>query len=65
MSKTESVDLESYFSGFQFELDGTNDDFDELSTPQTEAERVIRSGDGNTEPRSRSAPPSTRESASA
>jgi len=39
-----------YFSGFQFELDGTNDDFDELSTPQTEAEqRQVRSGDGEYE----------------
>ncbi|WP_254528239.1 alkaline phosphatase PhoX [Natrinema gelatinilyticum] len=28
-----------YFSGFQFEFDGSNDDFDELSTPQTNAER--------------------------
>ncbi|EMA30078.1 alkaline phosphatase PhoX [Haloarcula japonica] len=37
-----------YFSGFQFELDGTNDDFDELSTPQTEAEqRQVRSGNGD------------------
>jgi len=37
-----------YFSGFQFELDGDNDDFDELSTPQTEAEqRRVRSGNGN------------------
>jgi secreted PhoX family phosphatase len=37
-----------YFSGFQFELDGNNDDFDELSTPQTEAEqRRVRSGNGD------------------
>ena len=37
-----------YFSGFQFELDGDNDDFDELSTPQTEAEqRRVRSGNGD------------------
>ncbi|MFB6159712.1 MAG: alkaline phosphatase PhoX [Haloferacaceae archaeon] len=28
-----------YFRGFQFSLDGTNDDFDELSPPSTEAER--------------------------
>jgi secreted PhoX family phosphatase len=39
-----------YFSGFQFELDGTNDDFDELSTPQTEAEqRQVRAGNGEYE----------------
>ena len=37
-----------YFSGFQFELNGDNDDFDELSTPQTEAEqRRVRSGNGD------------------
>ncbi|MDS0221418.1 DUF839 domain-containing protein [Haloarcula sp. S1AR25-5A] len=37
-----------YFSGFQFELDGNNDDFDELSTPQSEEEqRRVRSGNGN------------------
>jgi secreted PhoX family phosphatase len=37
-----------YFSGFQFDLDGNNDDFDELSIPETEAEeRQVRSGNGN------------------
>ncbi|MFA9415012.1 alkaline phosphatase PhoX [Natrinema sp. HArc-T2] len=36
-----------YFSGFQFELDGSNDDFDELSTPQTNAEQqTVRGADG-------------------
>ncbi|GGN86535.1 alkaline phosphatase PhoX [Haloarcula pellucida] len=36
-----------YFSGFQFELDGDNDDFDELSTPQSDTEqRQIRAADG-------------------
>jgi len=36
-----------YFSGFQFELDGNNDDFEEVSTPQTDAEqREVRSGNG-------------------
>ncbi|RZV08494.1 uncharacterized protein DUF839 [Natrinema hispanicum] len=36
-----------YFSGFQFELEGSNDDFDELSTPQTNAERqTVRGADG-------------------
>nr|WP_254528475.1 alkaline phosphatase PhoX [Natrinema gelatinilyticum] len=35
-----------YFSGFRFELDGTNDDFDELSTPQTNEERgMVRGAD--------------------
>ena len=28
-----------YFSGFQFELDGDNDDFIEVSTPQTKKEQ--------------------------
>ncbi|WP_267641310.1 alkaline phosphatase PhoX [Haloarchaeobius amylolyticus] len=28
-----------YFRGFQFEFDGSNDDFDELSIPTTEAEK--------------------------
>ncbi|WP_089824769.1 alkaline phosphatase PhoX [Halogranum amylolyticum] len=37
-----------YFSGFQFDLDGNNDDFDELPTPQTEDEqRQVRSGNGD------------------
>ncbi|WP_380678285.1 alkaline phosphatase PhoX [Salinigranum sp. GCM10025319] len=36
-----------YFSGFQFELDGDNDDFSELSIPETEEERrQIRSSAG-------------------
>ncbi|WP_249361363.1 alkaline phosphatase PhoX [Haloterrigena sp. H1] len=36
-----------YFSGFQFEFDGSNDDFDELSTPQTNAEQqTVRGADG-------------------
>jgi secreted PhoX family phosphatase len=36
-----------YFSGFAFELDGNNDDFAELSTPQTrEQQGRVRSGDG-------------------
>jgi secreted PhoX family phosphatase len=36
-----------YFSGFQFELNGDNDDFDELSTPQTEDEQGrVRAGNG-------------------
>jgi secreted PhoX family phosphatase len=36
-----------YFSGFQFELDGDNDDFEELPIPDTEAEqRSVRSGNG-------------------
>ncbi|MFC6837059.1 alkaline phosphatase PhoX [Halomarina ordinaria] len=36
-----------YFSGFQFELDGDNDDFAELSTPQTRDEQgVVRAGNG-------------------
>jgi secreted PhoX family phosphatase len=36
-----------YFSGFRFELDGDNDDFAELSTPQTRDEQGrVRSGDG-------------------
>ncbi|MFD1563796.1 alkaline phosphatase PhoX [Haloarchaeobius amylolyticus] len=35
-----------YFSGFKFEFDGSNDDFDELSTPQTNAERgIVRGAD--------------------
>ena len=37
-----------YISGFQFDLDGDNDDFDELSAPQTEDEqRQVRSGNGD------------------
>ncbi|QFU82713.1 alkaline phosphatase PhoX [Natronorubrum aibiense] len=37
-----------YFSGFQFEFDGTNDDFDELSTPQTNAEQgIVRGADSD------------------
>ncbi len=36
-----------YFSGFQFDLDGDNDDFTEVSTPQTRDEQsVVRSGNG-------------------
>lgn len=36
-----------YFSGFQFELDGDNDDFIEVSTPQTKKEQgQVRSGNG-------------------
>ncbi|MFC4405607.1 alkaline phosphatase PhoX [Haloarchaeobius iranensis] len=36
-----------YFSGFQFEMDGSNGDFEELSIPETEAERgAVRSGEG-------------------
>jgi secreted PhoX family phosphatase len=36
-----------YFSGFNFELDGDNDDFDELSTPQTKDEQGrVRASDG-------------------
>lgn len=36
-----------YFSDFQFKLDGDNDDFTEVSTPQTEAEQGrVRSGNG-------------------
>jgi len=36
-----------YFSGFEFELDGNNDDFTELSTPQTrEQQGRVRSGNG-------------------
>lgn len=37
-----------YFSGFRFDLDGVNDDFTELSTPQTRAEQGrVRSGNGD------------------
>ncbi len=37
-----------YFSGFRFELDGDNDDFDELPTPQTTAEQGrVRGADGD------------------
>ncbi|MDS0281619.1 alkaline phosphatase PhoX [Haloarcula onubensis] len=36
-----------YFSGFQFELDGDNDDFEELSVPETDAEqRRVRAAEG-------------------
>ena len=36
-----------YFSGFTFDLDGDNDDFEEISTPQTEDEQGrVRSGNG-------------------
>ncbi|MGA9400697.1 alkaline phosphatase PhoX [Haladaptatus sp.] len=36
-----------YFKGFQFSMDGTNDDFSELSTPQTNEEQgTIRGADG-------------------
>ncbi len=36
-----------YFSGFQFTMGGNNDDFDELSTPQTNEEQgAIRSAGG-------------------
>ncbi|WP_101295010.1 alkaline phosphatase PhoX [Halegenticoccus soli] len=36
-----------YFSGFRFELDGNNDDFTEVSTPQTRDEQGrVRSGNG-------------------
>ncbi|MFC7156693.1 alkaline phosphatase PhoX [Halomarina halobia] len=36
-----------YFSGFRFDLDGDNDDFTEVSTPQTRDEQgVVRSGNG-------------------
>jgi secreted PhoX family phosphatase len=36
-----------YFSGFQFEMNGTNDDFEELSTPQTNAQQgVVRGASG-------------------
>jgi len=36
-----------YFSGFHFELDGDNDDFDELSTPQTKDEQGrVRASNG-------------------
>ncbi len=36
-----------YFSGFQFSMGGNNDDFDELSTPQTNEEQgMIRSAGG-------------------
>ncbi|QLH76966.1 DUF839 domain-containing protein [Halosimplex rubrum] len=36
-----------YFSGFQFDFSGTNDDFEELSTPSTEDERGrVRGADG-------------------
>jgi len=36
-----------YFSGFQFELEGTNDDFEELSAPETDAQqRKVRSSAG-------------------
>ena len=39
-----------YFSGFQFELDGDNDDFPEVGIPETEEERRdVRSGAGNYE----------------
>ena len=37
-----------YFSGFQFDLDGNNDDFDEIPVPVTESEqRQVRSGNGS------------------
>ncbi|QLG50397.1 alkaline phosphatase PhoX [Natrinema halophilum] len=36
-----------YFSGFRFQFDGSNDDFDELSTPQSNAEReTVRGSNG-------------------
>jgi secreted PhoX family phosphatase len=36
-----------YFSGFQFELDGDNDDFEELSVPDSDSEqRQVRAADG-------------------
>ncbi|MFB6222367.1 MAG: alkaline phosphatase PhoX [Haloarcula sp.] len=36
-----------YFSGFQFELNGSNDDFNEVSTPDTDEEqRRVRSENG-------------------
>ncbi|WP_192918501.1 alkaline phosphatase PhoX [Salinigranum salinum] len=36
-----------YFRGFQFDLDGDNDDFDELSIPNTRAQqRTVRSSEG-------------------
>ncbi|KYH24694.1 hypothetical protein HAPAU_30700 [Halalkalicoccus paucihalophilus] len=36
-----------YFSGFQFDLDGDNDDFTEVSTPQTRDEQgMVRSDNG-------------------
>jgi len=36
-----------YFSGFQFDFSGTNDDFEELSTPSTEDERGrVRGAEG-------------------
>ncbi|WP_433631932.1 alkaline phosphatase PhoX [Halomicrococcus sp. NG-SE-24] len=39
-----------YFSGFQFSLDGDNDDFDELSIPQTNEEKgVVRGADADYE----------------
>ena len=39
-----------YFSGFQFEFDGSNDDFTEISIPDTdEKQRRVRSGEGNYE----------------
>ena len=39
-----------YFSGFQFEFDGSNDDFPEVGVPDTEEkQRVVRSEAGNYE----------------
>jgi secreted PhoX family phosphatase len=39
-----------YFKGFRFDLDGNNDDFTELSAPETESEqRQVRSGNGEYE----------------
>ncbi|MBV0900900.1 alkaline phosphatase PhoX [Haloarcula salina] len=39
-----------YFSGFQFEFDGSNDDFPEVGIPDTEEkQRRVRSGAGNYE----------------
>jgi secreted PhoX family phosphatase len=36
-----------YFSGFQFELDGDNDDFEELSIPESDSEqRQVRAANG-------------------
>src|SRR6056297_3204835 len=36
-----------YVSGFQFELDGDNDDFEELSVPESDSEqRQVRAADG-------------------
>jgi len=47
-----------YFKGFSFEFDGSNDDFEELSTPQTNDEQGrVRGADGDFELLAREADP--------